>query len=116
MKNSFKKTVLAVAVLLFLSVLTSCRMDNLPKGELQATYTSDDGKYEIAIFLCNGGATVDYSIRGELRDLETGDAKNIYWNYHESEATVDWEDNDTVIINGHKLNLPDDTYDFRTGF
>lgn len=108
-----KKYYLCIVLCAFMIFFSSCRMDNLPKGELQATHISDDGKYEVAIFLCNGGATVDYSIRGELRDLETGETKNIYWNYHEDEATVEWVDNDTVIINGHPLNLPDDTYDFR---
>ena len=39
--------------------------------------------------------------------------KNIYWNYREETATVQWLDDHTVLINKHKLNVETDTYDFR---
>ncbi|WP_312107602.1 DUF5412 family protein, partial [Lachnoclostridium sp.] len=39
--------------------------------------------------------------------------KNVYWNYREDTAKIVWKDNDTVIINGHMLHVPEDTYDFR---
>ena len=107
------KMFLCLITCLLITVLSSCGLNNLPEGELQNVYTSADNKYEISIYLVNGGATVDYAIRGELKDLDTGKTKNIYWNYHEDKADVVWIDKNTVSINNHILCLPDDTYDFR---
>ena len=38
---------------------------------------------------------------------------NIYWNYHEDHAEVEWIDDETVIINGIQLNVLTEIYDFR---
>lgn len=108
-------------LLVFLLFFTSCAAPlpsrngivGLPKGELLAEYASPNEAYTLNVYLCDGGATVDYSIRGELLTRETGLRKNIYWNYHESDAVVQWTDDDTVTINGHTLNVHEDTYDFR---
>ena len=86
-------------------------MDHLPEGELSATYDSPSAKYAVNIYLCGGGATVDFSIRGEL--VEGEGRKNIYWNYHEQEAVVEWLDEETVSINGRVLNVLEDVYDYR---
>lgn len=96
-------------------MISSCgySMNSLPEGELLETYYSPNEQYVLRIYLVDGGATVDYAIRGELTDTDTGEIKNIYWNYHENEATVIWQDDYTVIINDHTLNLPNDVYDFR---
>ena len=88
-------------------------MDTLPVGDFLKSSSSPDEHYTVNIYLVNGGATVDFAIRGELVDNVTGKIKNIYWNYHESDATISWQDNDTVVINGHVLNIPYDRYDFR---
>nr|WP_315990307.1 DUF5412 family protein [Desulforamulus aquiferis] len=37
----------------------------------------------------------------------------MYWNYREDHADIKWIDNDTVIINGQKLDVPYQTFDFR---
>ncbi len=89
-------------------------MGSLPKGDYLMKSTSPDGNYTVKTYVANGGATVDYSIRGELV-FNNGKTKkkNIYWNYHEENANISWNDNDTVVINGHKLDVPDDKYDFR---
>ncbi len=77
------------------------------------SYESPTGEYRINIYLCDGGATVDFSIRGELLTKATGVRRNIYWNYHERDASVNWIDDETVNINGHTLNIHNDIYDFR---
>lgn len=115
------KKVLFSLLLPLLLFFTSCAaplpsrdcITGIPKGELIAAYDSPNGEYALNVYLCDGGATVDYSIRGELITHETGYRKNIYWNYHESDAVVQWVDNDTVTVNGHTLNVHEDTYDFR---
>ena len=89
-------------------------MDRLPTGEYLTEETSPDGKYTLKAYVTNGGATTAYAVRGELvfNDKDSK-AKNIYWNYREEAADISWQDSDTVIINGHKLNVPGDKFDFR---
>lgn len=89
-------------------------MGRLPEGEFLAEETSPDGKYTLKAYVANGGATTSYAIRGELIFNEKNDkSKNIYWNYREEAADIFWKDNDTVVINGHALDVPNDTFDFR---
>ncbi|WP_254778714.1 MULTISPECIES: DUF5412 domain-containing protein [unclassified Bacillus (in: firmicutes)] len=89
-------------------------MNRLPKGDYQTRADSPDGTYTVKAYVSNGGATTDYAVRGELIfNKENRRAKNIYWNYHEEYAQIEWKDEDTVVINGHELTVPQDTYDFR---
>lgn len=89
-------------------------MNRLPTGEYVTEQTSPDGTYTLKAYIINGGATTSYSIRGELvfnnRNEKT---KNVYWNYREETATIQWIDDDTVKINGHELNVPNERFDFR---
>ncbi|HDX9530019.1 TPA: DUF5412 domain-containing protein [Bacillus thuringiensis] len=89
-------------------------MDRLPTGEKIAEKQSPDGTYTFKAYVTNGGAT-SFAVRGELvfNHREYFKTKNVYWNYREDTAKIVWKDNDTVIINGHTLNVPEDTYDFR---
>ncbi|WP_412897773.1 DUF5412 domain-containing protein [Bacillus sp. 1P02SD] len=89
-------------------------MNRLPTGEYLTEETSPDGTYTLKAYLTDGGATVSYSIRGELvLNKQNKKTKNIYWNYREETADIEWIDNDTVVINGHTLNVPKDKFDFR---
>ena len=89
-------------------------MNRLPTGEYLTEETSPDGTYTLKAYLTNGGATTSYSIRGELVfNNRNGKTKNIYWNYSEETANIEWTDNDTVVINGHTLNVPKEKFDFR---
>ena len=110
-------SVAAVALLVAAAVLAVnyffSSMDRLPTGDRIGSYPSPTSEYTLNVYLCNGGATVDYSIRGELVTAATGARKNIYWSYHEDAASVRWQDDATVVINGRTLHVPDDVYDFR---
>ncbi|AKR12967.1 DUF5412 domain-containing protein [Bacillus thuringiensis] len=90
-------------------------MKRLPTGEKIAEKQSPDGTYTFKAYVTNGGATASFAVRGELvfNHREYFKTKNVYWNYREDTAKIVWKDNDTVIINGHTLNVPEDTYDFR---
>ena len=89
-------------------------MNRLPTGDYLTEETSPDGTYTLKAYLANGGATTSYSIRGELVfNNRNGKTKNIYWNYREETANIEWKDNDTVVINGHTLNVPKEKFDFR---
>nr|WP_088011915.1 DUF5412 domain-containing protein [Gottfriedia acidiceleris] len=88
-------------------------MNRLPKGDFLTEEKSPNGKYTLKAYVTNGGATTDYAVRGELVFNKEKKSKNIYWNYSESAADIDWIDNDKVVINGHTLNVPQDKFDFR---
>ncbi|PED36091.1 DUF5412 domain-containing protein [Bacillus cereus] len=90
-------------------------MDRLPTGEKIAEKQSPDGTYTFKAYITNGGATTSFAVRGELvfNHRKYFKTKNVYWNYREDTAKIVWKDNDTVIINGHTLNVPEETYDFR---
>ena len=89
-------------------------MNSLPTGEYLIEETSPDGKYTLKAYVTNGGATTSYAVRGELIFNESNKkTKNIYWNNREDTATITWTDDDTVEINGHLLDVPNDTFDFR---
>lgn len=89
-------------------------MDRLPTGEYLTEETSPDGTYTLKAYVTNGGATTPYAIRGELVFNEKENkTKTIYWNAREEAASIAWTDPDTVVINGHILNVPHDRFDYR---
>lgn len=89
-------------------------MSRLPEGELISEAVSPNGTYTVKAYISSGGATTDFAIRGELNyNTVSRKPKDIYWNYREDKAVIEWVDDNTVIINGHKLNVLYDRYDFR---
>ena len=81
-------------------------------GEKMLESVSPSGKYTITAYLNNGHATMDYAVLCVLNDGKH--QKNIYYNYHCYDADVVWIDDDTVEINGVRLeNVEKDTYDWR---
>lgn len=89
-------------------------MNRLPTGEYLTEESSPDGQYTVKAYLVNGGATTSYTVRGELVFNEKKQkTKTIYWNDQEEEAQIEWLDEDTVVINGHTLDVPKDRFDFR---
>lgn len=86
------------------------------KDELINSSTSPNGIYTINAYLSNSGATVSYTVLGELVfNKENKRPKKIYWQYQEEFATIEWIDDNTVIINDVTLDLPKETYDYRRG-
>lgn len=92
-------------------------MSCLPKGTLISESESSNGSYNIEVYVSRSGMTADdFSILCELKyNKIIKEPKNIYWNHHESNANITWVDDNTATINGHKLNILKDTYDFRRG-
>jgi hypothetical protein len=89
-------------------------MSRLPKGDIISEVTSPGGTYTVKAYVSSGGATTDNAVLGELNfNKENKKPKNIYWNYQEETAKIKWLDESTVIINGHKLSVPNVTFDYR---
>lgn len=86
------------------------------KDELINQSTSPNGTYTINAYLYNGGATVSYTVLGELVfNKENKRSKKIYWQYREENVQIEWIDDNTVRINNVQLELPNETYDYRSG-
>ncbi len=74
---------------------------------------SPSNEYTVTAYLNSGGATTGWSVLGSVTYNETGKTKNIYWKYECEEADIYWVDEKTVSINGEKLNVSTDIYDYR---
>ncbi|MEC2078270.1 DUF5412 domain-containing protein [Metabacillus fastidiosus] len=86
------------------------------KDELINQSSSPNGTYTINAYVSNGGATVSYTVLGELVfNKERKRSKKIYWQYREENAKIEWINDNTVIINNVQLELPNETYDYRNG-
>ena len=84
-----------------------------PRGEkLIAEETSPNRKYEVKVFLSSGGATLPWSLRGVVKDLTQNKQRVIYWN-EGKKAVISWVNNTTVKINGKKINVIIEKYDYR---
>ena len=88
-------------------------MGHLPEGDLLESYLSPSGEYTLNIYV-SSPALSSSAIRGEIvYNNRNYKKKNIYWQYKVDDANVIWVEEDTVLINGVKLNVLKDTYDYR---
>ncbi len=110
-------TIMCLAVVaVILHLIYHISFAPLPRGEIQKSCASPTGEYTVNLYLCNGGATVDYVIRGEVVFNDGGipkRKKDIHWQYHESDADCAWITDHVVSINGMELDVRHDRYDFR---
>ncbi|PAK47796.1 DUF5412 domain-containing protein [Paenibacillus sp. 7541] len=103
--------VITIAIYFYLSTFTLLL---LPKGDLIMSSDSPNNKFTFNAYLVNaGGATGAFAVRGELINNLNGKTKNIYWEYRVEEAYVEWMDESTILVNGRKLDVNTDKYDFR---
>lgn len=103
-----------IVLLVYLNYWAFSSLSRLPKGDFICEKQSPDETYTIKAYITNGGATTSFAIRGELNyNKEKKSSENIYWNNREDKATIEWLDDNTAVINGHKLKIPDEKFDFR---
>ncbi len=57
----------------------------------------------------------DYLIaaRCEVVNNINGEVRNIYWDYKIKLIDVKWINDNTISINGHKINVENEVYDWR---
>lgn len=111
--QSLKHCIVLFLALAFFVQLVGCTMENLPRGELIDEVSSPNEAKSIRVYLVNGGATVDYAIRCEVFIKENEQSRTFYWDYHIDNASVEWLSDDEVVINGHRLNVNTEHYDYR---
>ncbi|MBR2109454.1 MAG: hypothetical protein IJ932_05895 [Ruminococcus sp.] len=103
-------------IALIIVVFPSCAaigMDNLPTGELIKNSNSPNKQYRIEVYLCSGNATTANSIRCAAVEINSQKSRNILWQYRQDDAEIEWLDDNNVKINGIKLNILTDSYDWR---
>ncbi|PFM56135.1 hypothetical protein COJ48_29255 [Bacillus cereus] len=89
-------------------------LQGVPKGELIQTVKSPDGKYLIKTYFHNAGSLSADAVRGELVNLNTDSAENIYWNYPDADPYIEWVNKDSVRIGDQALDISKkETYDWR---
>lgn len=118
MKKSWK--LLLVILLAFFIIITIIyciyadkNLKFLPKGELQSTYTSPNGKKLLNIYLVDGGLISANAIRGEI---EIKSKKyNIYYCYRDCDFDVkaQWKNDKVVIINNIEIDINKDKIEIR---
>ena len=120
MKKVF--VVMISLLLIFLLSFSSCvyyffyDISHIRGQELIYESVSQNKTYTVKAYRNNGGATTDYSVLCKLHfNNKLKRDKNIYWEYHCWEAVIEWIDDDTLIINGKRIeDVTKDTYDFRS--
>ncbi|PFI38739.1 hypothetical protein COI73_31035 [Bacillus cereus] len=89
-------------------------LQGVPEGELIQTVKSPDGKYLIKTYFHNAGSLSADAVRGELVNLNTDSAENIYWNYPDADPYIEWVNKDSVRIGDQTLDISKkETYDWR---
>ena len=102
---------ITLIIIVVFCCFSSCNM--LPKGELIKSVESPSKVYTINAYLCDGGATVDFAVRCEVVNNDSKDCRDIYWDYHISDAEIIWINDEEAEINGHVLKVWSDYYDYR---
>ncbi|MCR2033421.1 DUF5412 domain-containing protein [Anaerofustis stercorihominis] len=117
MKKLLNKKIIFFVIILFIGLFihrSFFSMSNLPNGKHIFRSSSPSHKYTFNAYLCDGGATTDYAIRGEIIDNNTGKKRNIYWDYRVNIVKSKWINDNSIVINGKKINdVKKDKYDFR---
>jgi hypothetical protein len=89
-------------------------IDRVPEGEALAEKTSLSGAYTVVTYVINAHTTVAPAVRGEVIYHDEQDKlRNLYWAYRIEKGEIEWINEHVVSINGMKLDVRKDTYDFR---
>lgn len=88
---------------------------SIPKGDLVKTISSPEKGYIANVYDGGGGATVDSSVIVEIENVVSHKKRNIYFEYHCNYEDIDikWLSETDIQVNGKKLNINRDVYDWR---
>lgn len=101
-----------VSILLILAVLFSLLLSSFGANERISTSYSPGENYEIDFYRWDAGAAGTFGIKGELNG-PFWFKKRIYYERRVEQAEISWENNHSVSINNHLLNLAEgETYGY----
>lgn len=87
----------------------------VPKEEFVYQSTSPNKDYTIRFYRANGGPTVDFAMLGIMENKKTQEKQRMYWEYPCREIkSIKWDEK-YVTINGTKIKIWKEIYDFRFG-
>ena len=87
-------------------------MSRLPEGEYLYSSNNPTGEYRVNVYLCYSNLSAD-AVRAETENTDNGKRRNIYWCYRKSSAEIEWTGDYEAVINGEKLNILKESYDWR---
>lgn len=97
---------------LFLAIMLTLFASFLGANEHIETVRSPNGHYTIDFYRYDAGATGSFGVRGEING-PLWLKKRIYYQDSIEQVKVEWENNSTVSINNHILNLKEgETYGY----
>lgn len=99
--------------IVLIPVLVGCSVKNLPTGDFLKSSVSPNGTYQVNAYVCNGGATTDFSVRCEVETIKSNEKRNIYWQYHQQDVEIVWLSDYVVKIDDIELDVTKDSYDWR---
>lgn len=101
-----------LSIALFLAILLTLFASLLGANERIETVQSPDGSYTIDFYRYDAGAAGTFGVRGEING-PLWFKKRFYHQQRVEQIEVEWLDNNTVLINNHKLNLKEgETYGY----
>lgn len=104
-KNRYK-IVFGVIIIAVIAVLLFVFGPTIKESEREiGRYDSPDGAYTIIAIETNGGATTSFGLICKLHrnNSKFSFDRKIFTEYPALELDVEWVDNDTVIINGKRI-------------
>jgi len=104
---------IVIALMMYGVYLAFFDIQSIEGQEVLREVLSPDGSNTLIVYLNNSGATTDYAVLCAVKNNQNGRRRNVYWQYHCTDANVRWVDDDTVAINGRELDVWKDSYDYR---
>ncbi|PHJ39784.1 hypothetical protein P378_01385 [Desulforamulus profundi] len=116
-KKPYYKIIAAISLFLLLAYFGIhyflFSLSYLPEGTLIKQSLSPNGEYTVNAYLVDGGSLSSNAVRVELQNNKSGKKRNIYWDYRINTVEFTWINDTDIIINGHKIDIKKDTYDWR---
>ncbi len=123
MKKTLKSILaLTLAVLLMLSFAGCGKEKEEPKTsiaeitgqEVLSDSTSPDGKYTVtAYYNSDNEDGSDYAVLCVIKNNNSGEERNIYYNTEGANANIQWSNDKTVVINGIVIDAENGSFDSR---
>lgn len=110
---SIATTIIIIQIIMPIVFLLGMLIYHIPEGELIEEVVSPSKEYTLQSYLISNdkeNLLKNKAISVVVLDNETKITSAIYYDYHENKVTMKWIDEETVQINGIKLNIHEDRY------